>query len=147
MSRVGHPRTQLQQNQKTTRHVPNSHAGEGDVVASNRSLIDGQIRASNHVIDLESYRSPHSTHLTPNLSTSGGPNKSSNLSPAFSGAHVVDETPSVSNNQYIVVTDQQLPLKRRRIGGHSLGARDESNEVVLERDMEQLFEMHVLSPL
>ena len=147
MSRVGHPRTQFQQIQKTSRHVPNSHAGEGDVVASNRSLVDGQIRPSSHVIGLDSYRSPHSTHLTPNLSTSGGPNRSSNLSPAFSGAPVVDETPSVSTNKYIVATDQQLPLKRRRIGGHSLGARDESDEVSLERDMEQLFEMYVLSPL
>ena len=145
MSRVGHPRTQFQQVQKTARHVPNSHAGDGAVGASSRSLNNGQNRASSHGNDLESYGSPYSTHPTRNALPNGGPSRSSNLSSAFSGAAAVDENPSASNNKYIVVADQQLPLKRRRTGGHSVGPRDESDEVSLERDMEQLFEMYVLS--
>lgn len=118
------------------------------MVAANRPRSDDSVRRFGHGTGLSSYSSPYTETVTPDPSTTRGPQRSPNLPSVPSAtplATVVDKTPSVSNNKYIVSNNHQPPPKRRRIGGHVLGDRNGSDELSSERDMEQLFEMYVPS--
>lgn len=138
------PRPQPQRIPETASHVPNSSAGVGDVAAVNRPHNDDLVRPYSHGLFQNSYNAPSWTPITPEASTTGGAKKSSELPSVHSAsplATIVDETRSASNNN--VSDNKQLPLKRRRTGGHILGAGNGLEEPISERDMEQLVEMCV----
>ena len=144
------PRSQPQQIHNSVGQMSSTRVG--DAAAVNRPRNDDQTRPYSHGLLSNSYNAPSWTPTTPEPSTSGGVNKSSELRSVYSAsplATVVDETRSVSNNNNnnnnVSNNQPPPPLKRRRIGRHILGAGDRLEESISERDMEQLVDMYVSS--
>jgi hypothetical protein len=133
------------QNPDTVSHAQHSRIG-GDLADLNRPRSDIQVRQYNNDSVSTSYNTPSWTPITPEPSTTGGPKKASELQSVYSASPLVTGVNggrSLAGNN-ASSENQQPSAKRRRIGGHMLGAGDGIDDSISERDIEQLLEMYVI---